>query len=100
MPTSKQEKPSAEQEKHQRQEHSAAIGQQVLHTLGLPADFQRVQVRPLWEDHYRVNVLVGPDAASTRVAHSYFLVVDSAGKVLTTTPTLRRHYTAKDDRTC
>ena len=43
MPTSKQEKPSAEQEKRQRQEHSAAIGQQVLHTLGQPADFQRVQ---------------------------------------------------------
>jgi hypothetical protein len=53
----------------------------------------------LWEDHYRVNVLVGFDAASTRVAHSYFLVVDSAGKVLTTTPTLRRHYGAKADRT-
>jgi hypothetical protein len=35
MPTSRQEKPSAEHEKHQRQEHSAAIGQ--------PADFQRVQ---------------------------------------------------------
>jgi hypothetical protein len=98
MPTSKVEKQSAEQVKLERQERSTAIGQQVLHTLGQPGDLQRVQVRPLWEDHYRVNVLVGPDAASTRVAHSYFLVVDSTGKVLSTTPTLRRHYGAKDDR--
>jgi hypothetical protein len=98
MTPSKAEKQSAPQEKHERQEQSAALGQLVLHTLGQPPDLQSVQVRPLWEDHYRVNVLVGPDAASTRVAHSYFLVVDSAGKVLTTTPTLRRHYGAKDDR--
>jgi hypothetical protein len=98
MPPSKEEKQFAEQDKHERQKRSAAIGQQVLHTLGQPGELQGVQVRPLWEDHYRVNVLVGPDAASSRVAHSYFLVVDSAGKVLTTTPTLRRHYGAKDDR--
>jgi hypothetical protein len=47
MPTPKQEKQSAEQEKHERHERSAAIGQQVLHTLGQPGDLQRVQVCPL-----------------------------------------------------
>ena len=31
----------------------------VLRALGRPADFQAVQVRPLWAGHYRVNVLVG-----------------------------------------
>src|SRR5688572_32554492 len=38
-----------------------------------PADFQSVQVRPLWAGHYRVNVLVGGNAAMATVAHSYFL---------------------------
>jgi hypothetical protein len=46
----------------------------------------------LWEDHYRVNVLVGPDAASARVANSYFLVVDGDGAIVTSTPRLTRLY--------
>lgn len=37
------------------------IGEQVIHTLGQPDGLQGVQVRPLWEDHYRVNVLVVAD---------------------------------------
>jgi hypothetical protein len=51
-----------------------------------------VQVQRLWEEHYRVNVLVGADAASARVAHSYFLVIDGAGRVSACTPELTRQY--------
>ena len=67
-----QEKQDRDQEKQERQQRNALIGKNVLHALGQPADLLKVQVRPLWENHYRVNVLVGVDAASTKVAHSTF----------------------------
>ncbi len=77
-----------------KQDHhqNAAISGQVMHALGQPGDLHRVEVRPLWEDHYRVNVLVGLDAASVRVAHSYFLVTDEKGTIVTATPTITRQY--------
>jgi hypothetical protein len=46
----------------------------------------------LWEDHYRVNVFVGVDAASAKVANSYFLVADIDGNILTSTPKITRQY--------
>jgi len=70
----------------------ARIGVNVLRVLGQPAQFQTVQVRPLWAGHYRVNVLVGGNAASATVAHSYFLEADGEGNVVTTTPALAKRY--------
>ena len=70
----------------------AVIGAQVLHTLGQPGDLHRVQVRPLWGDHYRVNVLVGVDSVSAKVAHSYFLVADGDGNIVAATPEITRQY--------
>jgi hypothetical protein len=61
-------------------------------TLGQPGDLHRVQVRWLWEDHYRVNVLLGVDAASAKVAHSYFLVADGDGNILASTLKLLKRY--------
>lgn len=70
----------------------ALIGEQVIHSLGEPNGLQRVQVRHLWSDHYRVNVLVGGDAVSAKVAHSYFLVADGDGKVIASTPNIKKQY--------
>jgi hypothetical protein len=70
----------------------ARIGVHVLRALGQPAQFQTVQVRPLWDGHYRVNVLVGGNAASATVAHSYFLRADGEGNIVATTPALARRY--------
>jgi hypothetical protein len=70
----------------------ARIGATVLRELGQPADFQGVQVRPLWAAHYRVNVLVGGNSASVTVAHSYFLEADGEGNVVAATPPLARRY--------
>jgi len=83
-------KPPAEKRDHQQQK--ASIGGQVMHALGQPGAPHRVEVRPLWEDHYRVNVFVGLDVASARVAHSYFLVMNGDGTILAATPAITRQY--------
>ena len=86
-----------EQKQHADQEEkgqrlNAAIGKHVIHSLGQPNDLQRVQVRRLWEDRYRVNVVVGTDAASAKIPHSYFLVVDGDGNIVASTPKLTKQY--------
>jgi hypothetical protein len=68
------------------------IGQQVLQALGQPPGLRAVHVRRLWENHYRANVVVGPDVTAAAVAHSYFLVADAAGTIVTAAPTLSRLY--------
>lgn len=71
---------------------SSVIGQNVIVGLGRPAGFNRVEVHRLWEDHYRVNVLVGLDGDSIRIAHSYFLVSDGAGAICASTPQIQKSY--------
>jgi hypothetical protein len=86
------EEPHGEHEKAERQQVNVKIGQHVMQTLGQPGDLQGVQVRRLWKDHFRVNIFVGLDAASAKVAHSYFLVSDNDGNILAATPTITRKY--------
>lgn len=81
---------SRDKENQKRQRLNALVGERVLHALGEPADLLNVQVRPLWEGRYRVNVLVGKDVTSCRVAHSYFLVTDGGGTILNSTPKIER----------
>ena len=83
-----------EQQKHRdyqaREALSALREEQVLHTLGQPEDLHQVQVRPLWGNYFRVNILVGPDAASVKVARSYFLRADGDGNIVESVPELRQ----------
>ena len=65
---------------------------QLLHALGRPATLYRVEVRHLWEDHYRANVFVGSDAASTRVADSFIVVANADGNILASEPDITRKY--------
>lgn len=92
MPKQQQSTPPAEREKSDGLQMTATIGNHVIHALGQPGSLHRVQVRQLWEDRYRVNVFVGVDAASAKVAHSFFLVTDSAGNITASTPTITRQY--------
>ena len=39
--------------------------------LGRPGVPYRVQVRCVWNDHYRVNVFLGDDPTAFKLAHSY-----------------------------
>jgi hypothetical protein len=80
---------SAERTPEQR---SGIIVRQILQMLGRPANLDRVEVRHLWDKHYRVNVLVGADAASTRIAHSFFLSADEDGNIITSVPDITRKY--------
>jgi len=90
MPT--QESKPKDQDKQARQQRKAVIVKHVMDTLGQPQDLHRVQVRYLWEDHYRVNVFVGVDAASAKVGHSYFLEADRDGNIVACTPKIAKHY--------
>jgi hypothetical protein len=39
-----------------------------------------------------VNVLVGADAISVKCAYSYYVVADSEGNIICSTPSITRHY--------
>jgi hypothetical protein len=68
------------------------IRRHVLAMLGRPDGLLRVAIYPLWNDHYRVNVLTGGEAASAVVTDSFFVVVDDAGVVVRSTPPIKRRY--------
>jgi hypothetical protein len=68
------------------------IAEQVVHSLGTPNDLLRVQVRRVGGDHYRVNVFVGKDVSSGRVANSFFLTADGEGNILKSSPEIVRAY--------
>jgi hypothetical protein len=92
MPTKTQDTQHKDQEEEERQQLSAVIGKHVIQTLGQPDNFHSVQVRRLWKDNYRVNVLVGENASSVKFAHSYFLEADSDGNIITSIPTIAKQY--------
>jgi hypothetical protein len=92
MAAKQQDIQQPDRENHERQQLNALIGTHVIRTLGQPGSLHKVQVRALWEGHYRVNVFVGVDAASVKVAHSYFLMADSDGNIITSNPAIRRQY--------
>ncbi len=90
MPKQQGEPQAAPSQK--RPELGPVIGKQVMQALGKPDDLLRVEVRQLWAAYYRVNVLTGKDAASIRIANSYFLEADGDGNIVGSTPTIARTY--------
>jgi hypothetical protein len=87
-------KPSAEQSAttDERASIATAIRGHVLLALGRPGDLYRVAVLPLWAEHYRVNILTGPDAATAKVANSFFVVADGRGNIVRSIPAIARQY--------
>jgi hypothetical protein len=92
MPAARGKGQEKETVRDNRETLDALICDQVMSVVGQPGDLLRVQVKQLWDCHYRVNVLVGADVASARIADSFFVVADTAGKILTSTPKLAKHY--------
>lgn len=69
-----------------------AIRAGVLAALGRPDRLHKVNVVPLWGDHYRVNVVTGDDPSAVRIPHSYFVAADGVGNILRSDPGIRREY--------
>ena len=86
------ERERTEQEGQEAGLLEAVVRDKVMSDLGSPPGPHRVRVKCLWAGRYRVNVFVGGDAASLKVAHSYFLEADGDGKVLACTPAVTRAY--------
>src|SRR5437879_1889296 len=85
---SRQEEEARRNEQQMRERHSleTMVCEHVMQDLGEPAGLHHVQVRQLWNCYYRVNLFVGPDAVSCKIAHSYFLEADGDGKILSSSP--------------
>lgn len=92
MPTTEQGKQQADEAKPAHDQRSSVIVGQLLQILGRPTIPYRVEIRHLWDNHYRANVFVGADAASTRVAHSFFMLADEGGNILTSAPVITKKY--------
>jgi hypothetical protein len=92
MPTTPQSDSETDRGRQMREMLNDLIGEQVVHTLGTPKNLLKVQVRPVGSDRYRVNVFVGEDSTSGRIANSYFLTADGEGKILSSSPAIVRAY--------
>ena len=92
MPTTSQREQQRDDERQEREKLNALIGERVIHTLGKPGGLYKVQVRRLWGDYYRVNVLIGEDVVSAKMANSYFVEADSDGNIVASTPKITKRY--------
>jgi hypothetical protein len=92
MPTKQLDEQHMEPKKQESVQRNSEIAGHLLQVLGKPGDFHSVQVRHLWGDHFRVNVLVGLDAASLKVAQSFFLVAASDGNIVSSNPIIKKQY--------
>jgi hypothetical protein len=90
MPSKQQREPDTDLEQHKSDTLQALIEEQVIHRLGKPLGLRTVQVRKLWENRYRVNVLVGENAISARIANSYFVKADGDGNIVDSDPAMTR----------
>jgi hypothetical protein len=70
----------------------AVIRAGVLQALGSPSGLLRVNVLPLWGDHFRVNVLTGEDATAGAIPNSYFVTADERGDILKSEPAIHKQY--------
>lgn len=71
---------------------SAKIRKQITDVMGDPHDLRRVQVRLLWDNHYRANVLVGDSPTCVEIRHSFFVTIDGEGTILASIPAMERLY--------
>ena len=72
----------------------ATVVERVLAQLGVPKDLFRVDAKPLWANHYRVNVLRTPETEHTvrglLITDSFFVTL--AGDGIVSRPVIKRKY--------
>jgi hypothetical protein len=86
------EQPKDEMKRDERETLDYRIREQVIHALGKPTDLRNIQVRRVWDGHYRVNVIVGINAGSAKIANSYLLEIASDGSLIAATPKITKQY--------
>jgi hypothetical protein len=92
METTRERERANELERHKRETLNSLVREQLISLLGKPADLLSVQIRPLWATYFRANVFVGASVACAKITHSFFLVTDDDGKILKSTPAIKRLY--------
>jgi hypothetical protein len=75
-----------------RASREETIRASILTSLGRPPGLYRLAVVPLWQDHYRVNVVIGPDPTSVCIPQSYFVIVGDDGTIIRSIPPIIRLY--------
>lgn len=80
----------ADREKGAAGRRLTEIIRSVMEELGRPVGFLKATIRAVGDHNFRVNVLTGPDVASARIAHSFFVTADDAGRVTGSTPAIRK----------
>jgi hypothetical protein len=70
----------------------AEVARSVLDMLGIPPRLYRVVVRRVVHLKFRANVFIGAGAGIFRVAHSFFLEVNTQGKIIDSSPDISRMY--------
>jgi hypothetical protein len=68
------------------------VEEQILRALGRPPGLCSVQVRPLWENRFRVNIFAGGDLLSAKITDSFFVVTGSNSRIAHTAPPVTRRY--------
>jgi hypothetical protein len=86
--TRPQRETPGQSERSQHDRCDGSVGESVLHLLGRPAGFLRVQVRRLWGDYFRVNVFAGQSLACGVVVNSFFVRADAQGRIVSSDPPL------------
>ena len=92
MATAQQADPGTTDGPNPRESQKALIRGQVVRSLGTPSDMLKVQVHPVGNANFRVNVVVGKNVASARIADSFFLTADGQGNIVTSSPKIVRLY--------
>jgi hypothetical protein len=92
MPATGLDGPCRDKELQDPEKLKTLIRGHVLRALGGPGGTGRVQVRPLRDGYYRVNIVVGEGPGCFTIARSYFLRTDGAGNVLESTPKLTKQH--------
>jgi hypothetical protein len=81
-----------EADKHDVLLKNDLIRKQVVKSLGKPVDLLSVRVHPVGSERYRVNVVVGKDVSSSRIANSFFLTADAEGNIVESSPKIAPSY--------
>ena len=90
--TARQTELRREEEQVAAERLAVRIRQQVLQKIGTPLGWHVVQVKPLWGDYFRVNVLIGESITTYTIRHSFFLLTDGEGGVVEASPEMVKSY--------